>query len=441
MKSMNRTTPLAATATPAKSSISGWFRAIPSRSIRPVKSKFLSVVCAAALVATANAQSLPSSYDLSSEMPPIGDQQVNRGRGGTACQLWAAAETLTQYVKHFEHPEWDLTNPQHQFSPSFINNAYTPIPGVTYSEPITELTRVGGIAQSIYPYENFFTDAGVTTAERQSGLLYRVTGLNTLWDYAKTQTPPIYSTSQTLIDQAKSYIVSGHVLDVLLRGDNLMFPDTNGYPAMNFYDPVYPTGANLTSMGHQVVFCAYNDNINPSATDPDHRGGFLMANSEGANWNGDMHGYLWVSYAYVEQYVAECSVITSIVSDTPVITGLDVSQGKPGDVVSICGVSFGGELGDAKVLFNGIQATNLLFLNNSIEAVVPDGATSGELVVYNLNGLSSNAVEFTVVPEPSTGLIALGVMSTLMMRRRKRTGDVTAEEPRRHHSRRRSSYH
>ena len=297
--------------------------------------------CAVAMLATASAQSLPSSYDLSSELPPIGDQQQNTGNGAMQCQNWAAAYyALTQYVKHFEHPEWDLTNPQYQFSPAFLNNYGGTIPG-NDSSRCSFLLMHGCADMALFPYSNIFTGASPTIAQKQAALLYQVAGIDTLWDYG--QNHPVYSTSQTLIDKAKSYIVSGHVLDVGLSGDNMMFPDTYGYPAMRFYDPDYPDGANLASMGHQVVFCAYNDNINPSATDPDHRGGFLVANEWTTNWNGDMHGFLWVSYAYVKQYVGDCTVITNIVSDTPVITGVDVSQGKPGDEVNISGTSFGGE--------------------------------------------------------------------------------------------------
>ena len=72
-------------------------------------------------------------------------------------------------------------------------------------------------------------------------------------------------------------------------------------------------------------------------------------------------------------------------------------------------------------MFNGVQATNMFFLNDGIETVIPDGATSGQLVVYNLNGLSSNPVDFTVVPEPSSALLVLigGTLIFFVKRSRK----------------------
>jgi hypothetical protein len=115
-----------------------------------------------------------------------------------------------------------------------------------------------------------------------------------------------------------------------------------------------------------------------------------------------MHGYLWLSYAYVKQYVANCTVITSVNPDTPSITACSTNTGKVGDIISIAGNNFGCHRRASAVTFNGISATNVTFINNSITAIIPFGATSGPLVVYNWEGAPSNAIEFNVVTGPPT---------------------------------------
>ena len=347
-----------------------------------------------AMPLTGAAQSLPSSVDIRSELPPVGDQQQDRTPGWQMCQYWASAYyTLTAYIGHFRHPEWDLSNPQYQFSPGFM--PYNGIPG-TATNRYGALELGGCTDMAEWPYTNIFGPALPTMAQRQAALPYRVTGIDILWDYGPAA--PIYSTSQECIDRAKGYLANGYVLDAGLSGDSLMFPDLHGYPAMDFYDPDYPDGANLTSMGHQVALCGYDDNINPSATDPDHRGGFLMVNEWGTNWNGDMHGFLWLSYAYVKAYVGDCTAITNVVSDIPVITSCDITQGRVGDVVTISGDSFGAQRRAAKVTINGIEATNAVFINDLIVTTIPPEATSGPLIAYNWEGTPSNPIEFTIVP-------------------------------------------
>ena len=58
-------------------------------------------VIMAALPMTRGMDDLPASIDLSSELPPVGDQ-TDISPGSQTSQCWAAAYyQLTQYVKHF----------------------------------------------------------------------------------------------------------------------------------------------------------------------------------------------------------------------------------------------------------------------------------------------------------------------------------------------------
>ena len=354
--------------------------------------------------ASAHGGTLPASFSLTNAMPPIYDSlqlKTNWWPINQCCQFFAATYyTLGAYVKRFEHPEWDMADPQHQFSPVFSMDVETLVPGSTAGH-FSALGQYGCTDMAEFPYTNIFVSVYPTVAQRQAALAYRVVGYDVLWAYYTAQgtpTIPPYSTSQALINKAKSYLVSGHVLDVALGGDNQTFPDVHGNPPARFYDPVVTEVSPVTGMGHQVVLCGYDDNINPTATDPDHRGGFLLANMWGTDWNGAMHGYLWVSYAYVKAFVGDCVVITGVVSDSPTITGCDAPQGRVGDSILITGTGFGSERRAARVTFNGVAATNVFFLNDAIQTTVPAGATSGWLVVQNWTGKASNPIHFTVIP-------------------------------------------
>jgi len=375
----------------------------------PMKKSFVLAQVMLALTLTSTAHALPSSVIISNDLPPVGDQGTI-GQEDMQCQLWAASYyMLTCYIKHFKHPEWDLTNPQYQFSPTFL--AIAPPP----TAAIDKLRVAGCVDLAEVPY-NANHPPVLTSTQIEAAKPYRVTGCDTIWYYDYNANKPPYATPEATIVTAKTYLASGHVLDVGISASHKDFPDRYGTNDTFYFDPTYAVGEEL-GVGHQVAFCGYDDNINPTGAGPDHQGGFLMINEAGTNWNGDMHGFLWMSYAYVKQYVTDCYAITGSVSDLPLITGCDKYIGKVGDLVTITGDSFGGERRATRVTFNGITATNVTFNNNSIATLVPFGATTGPLVVYNWEGTPSNGIEFQVVPEPAMlGLLSL--YGGLLLRRK-----------------------
>jgi hypothetical protein len=345
-------------------------------------------VAMVALPMTRAAQDQPASVDLSSELPPVGDQVLTESTGNQTSQLWAAAYyQLTQYIKHFNHPEWDLTDPHYQFSPAFPN----------YSgglDPYSALASKGCVDMAEFTYDPHFNSPAPTADQFEAAKPYRIASYASVWDNSGGA---LITASEQLIDEAREWLATGHVLNVRITAGT-DFPDWRNNPPALFYDPEFLV-ASLANV-YQVIFCGYDDNINPAGADPDHQGGFLMVNSWGTNWNGDMHGYLWLSYAYVKQYVANCTVITSVNPDTPSITACSANTGKVGDIINIAGNNFGSYRRASAVTFNGISSANVTFINNSITAMIPFGATSGPLVVYNWEGAPSNAIEFNVVPGP-----------------------------------------
>jgi uncharacterized protein (TIGR03437 family) len=99
--------------------------------------------------------------------------------------------------------------------------------------------------------------------------------------------------------------------------------------------------------------------------------------------------------------VASNGVIFTVTVPAPSITSLNPASGLVGTSVMITGVNFGATQGTSTVKFNGISAVPTSWSATSITALVPIGATTGNVVV-TVGGLASNGVSFAVaVPPPS----------------------------------------
>jgi hypothetical protein len=133
--------------------------------------------------------------------------------------------------------------------------------------------------------------------------------------------------------------------------------------------------------------------------DPDHRGGFLAVKCWGDHWNGEMHGYVWFSYAWVKGYMSCAFALEGDGSNGPVITSCNPTNAAVGATVTITGTGFGALRRQAGVTFNGLAATVVGFANESITATVPRGATSGPLIVCDWEGIPSNPISFAVTKQ------------------------------------------
>jgi IPT/TIG domain len=96
---------------------------------------------------------------------------------------------------------------------------------------------------------------------------------------------------------------------------------------------------------------------------------------------------------------------------TPTITSLSPTSGAVGSSVTITGTNFGSTQGSSTVKFNGTIATSISsWSNTSIVAVVPSGATTGNVVV-TVGGVASNAAGFTVSPSSTPTISSLSPTS------------------------------
>ncbi|MBI3474237.1 MAG: IPT/TIG domain-containing protein [Acidobacteria bacterium] len=88
---------------------------------------------------------------------------------------------------------------------------------------------------------------------------------------------------------------------------------------------------------------------------------------------------------------------------TPHITSVNPNSGTVGLPVTITGTNFGNTQGSNTVKFNGTTAAPTTWSSTSIVVPVPNGVSTGNVVV-TINGIASNGVLFTFVPPAITSL-------------------------------------
>jgi hypothetical protein len=90
--------------------------------------------------------------------------------------------------------------------------------------------------------------------------------------------------------------------------------------------------------------------------------------------------------------------ITFTVTPPPAITTVNPTSVRNGSSVTITGSNFGSSQGS--ITFNGVTGSISSWSDTSIIAVVPTGATSGDVMVIAAGGVASNGVAVTVLPPP-----------------------------------------
>lgn len=110
--------------------------------------------------------------------------------------------------------------------------------------------------------------------------------------------------------------------------------------------------------------------------------------------------------------VASNGVNFTVTSPGPSITSLNPTSGLVGTTVTITGANFGATQGASTVKFNGTATTPTSWTATSVVALVPTGATTGNVVV-TVGGVVSNGVGFTV-SAPAPGITSLNPTSGLV---------------------------
>ena len=95
--------------------------------------------------------------------------------------------------------------------------------------------------------------------------------------------------------------------------------------------------------------------------------------------------------------------VTFTVKPTPLITSLSQTVGAVGMAVTISGANLGSSQGSSTVKFNGTTATASAWSASQVTVAVPNGATSGNVVVHT-SGVDTNGIGFVVSPVSSISL-------------------------------------
>jgi len=338
---------------------------------------------------------LPKSVDLRNELPPVAQQ----GDGySQSCVTFATAYyQMSQMVKRFLHPTWDLTNPQYQFSVDFAFQ----MGGIGFADEVYKvLLQYGCVDMAEMQYNVRNLSHQPTADQFEAAKPYRIGGYAFLWNHGRHTADYDVFPFNNPIENAKAWLADGFVLSVSVGASDLTFPDNHCTPPAFFYDP--PNVLQGDTGGHGVAIVGYNDNINPKGKGPDHKGGFLMVNEWGPNWNGEMHGFLWLSYNYVKQFMPDVWIMVPGGSDTPIITGCNFTDSGNGNMFIIHGLNFGSYRRLAQVKFKGFPSVNLntVAWTNEMITVQSDYSScplGSPVVVYNWNGAPSEPFYFDSV--------------------------------------------
>jgi hypothetical protein len=230
---------------------------------------------------------VPSAIDLASEMPPVGDQGNQN-----SCVAWAVGYYDKTHIEYIERTlgwqvPWDLDDPEHQISPSFIYNQINAgrDGGAYMNDAQILLCQQGACMMSDFAYDENDYTTWPTESAYENAIPYR--GYDG-WAVNVIEEPGI--------NQVKWVLAAHHTcvlgINVYANFDNI-----------EKYDTVYTVRdrTGKSRGGHAVCIVGYDDNKQTA----DGPGAFRLVNSWGTDWGNG--GYFWMSYHAVKNIKANLS--------------------------------------------------------------------------------------------------------------------------------------
>jgi len=219
---------------------------------------------------------LPSSVDHSSDMPPVGSQV------GNSCTGWSVGYYFKTHQERVEHG-WDLGDPGHQFSPTFVYNLLDSgvDAGVDLFDALELMWSHGCATVSQMP-----VNAGYTVWPSEmafdSALFYRCQQSGDPWFYFGSDAG--IAEAKQLLDENKCVVFNISVF--------------HNFDVINTYDTTYcaADSSGINRGGHNLCIVGYDDN----RVTHDGTGAFRCINSWGAGWGNK--GYWWLSYHIVRDH-------------------------------------------------------------------------------------------------------------------------------------------
>jgi hypothetical protein len=334
---------------------------------------------------------MAASRDLSDDAPPIGDQGMSN-----SCVGWSTGYYAKTWYEKQEYPTRDLDSTRYQFSPSFIYNQINggADNGSSIMDALELLKGTGVCDWAEFTYDGNYLKQPNST-DIKAAAQYKISD----WGYffAEASWAHISGPFSHDLTAVKSWVNSGNpvVMGIPIYDD---FPDFNGNAPSSYYTSANSYSSSEFLGGHAVFIVGYNDNINPSGSTADTKGGFLVRNSWGPTWNNN--GTVWLSYKFVKKWVPEAWFMEDQDS-TPTVASVSPSIGSIDTLVTIIGTNFGAKRRSARVGFSGdVDGTITSWDNDEIKVRVPEGTRSGEMFVYDWNSERSNRNLFSVSSLP-----------------------------------------
>ncbi len=222
---------------------------------------------------------LPSSIDLSSKMPPVGNQESL-----ASCIGWAVAYAYKTFQEGWYFQDgswqstWDVSKISHQFSPSWIYNQINggQDNGASLSQGMILVVDKGVDTLVHFPYVDgdYSTQPDTTSMDR--ALRYKAAS----WTYF----------DNTNLNDIKEALVNGNVLPASLN----VYQD---FMDLSPENSIYNTKEGGYVLGHAIAIVGYDDT----------KQAFKFINSWGTSWGtykDDVDqtqgkGYGWISYDFV----------------------------------------------------------------------------------------------------------------------------------------------
>jgi len=213
----------------------------------------------------------PESVDLSSFLPPIG----NQGKQGS-CVGWATGYYLKGFQENVEDANNSIQNPNNLLSPAFIYNQIKVADCASGSQIPTALELIsstGIVTLNEMPYDENVCDQQPT--ETQINLAEE----NKIISFS-------YLDGNTLFDQAKAFLNNNQPIVIAITIDRNHFGkiDSNG-------DAVYREFENADG-AHAMLVVGYDDTKNA----------FKAVNSWGKNWGNN--GFVWIDYKAFQEVLS-----------------------------------------------------------------------------------------------------------------------------------------
>jgi len=239
----------------------------------PTEEMLVSIPVALPPVSAYTSDTLPSSFDLSNEMPPVRSQ----GQQGS-CASWAVGYYIKGYHEHLDKKSTYGTENDYSgvYSPAFLYNSLkldSSCDGGTYIN--ANLKRVKNIG--IAPWKDMPYDEKKCNAKPSNTAISHAK-CNKLLDYQRIRThEPI---EKIEMQDMKYYLSHGNPLVIGIRVyRGFSTPrQVNGEFIYDVYEEKSYSG------GHAIVVVGYDDSKNA----------FKIINSWGDDWGNS--GFLWIDY-------------------------------------------------------------------------------------------------------------------------------------------------